>query len=320
MKSRNINVKSKIYLLAIINLILIMLFIFLGLNESNFNYNISKRIPKIIAIIISGSSIAFSSLVFQTMTNNRILTPSILGLDSLYIFFQTVIVLMFGSSSIFMLNKNINFIFSTMLMIIGTLTLYKLVVLRKRNIFFLLLVGTVMGTLLKTSATFMQVIIDPNEFEALQTVLYASFNNVNINILFFSLIITVVIAGVVYDDIKKFDVMLLGRENAINLSINYDKLSYKIIIIVSILISVSTALVGPLTFLGILIVNLSYQWLKTYKHNLLIIGSILISILALVGGQFIVERILNYSSTVSIIINFIGGVYFIYLLLKESNI
>ncbi|MBU5225242.1 iron chelate uptake ABC transporter family permease subunit [Clostridium senegalense] len=314
------NVKSKIYLLAIINLILIMLFIFLGLNESNFNYNISKRIPKIIAIIISGSSIAFSSLVFQTMTNNRILTPSILGLDSLYIFFQTVIVLMFGSSSIFMLNKNINFIFSTMLMIIGTLTLYKLVVLRKRNIFFLLLVGTVMGTLLKTSTTFMQVIIDPNEFEALQTVLYASFNNVNINILFFSLIITVVIAGVVYDDIKKYDVMLLGRENAINLGINYDKLSYKIIIIVSILISVSTALVGPLTFLGILIVNLSYQWFKTYKHNLLIIGSILISILALVGGQFIVERILNYSSTVSIIINFIGGVYFIYLLLKESNI
>lgn len=320
MKSRNINVKSKIYLLAIINLILIMLFIFLGLNESNFNYNISKRIPKIIAIIISGSSIAFSSLVFQTMTNNRILTPSILGLDSLYIFFQTVIVVMFGSSSIFMLNKNINFIFSTMLMIIGTLTLYKLVVLRKRNIFFLLLVGTVMGTLLKTSATFMQVIIDPNEFEALQTVLYASFNNVNINILFFSLIITVVIAGVVYDDIKKYDVMLLGRENAINLGINYDKLSYKIIIIVSILIAVSTALVGPLTFLGILIVNLSYQWFKTYKHNLLIIGSILISILALVGGQFIVERILNYSSTVSIIINFIGGVYFIYLLLKESNI
>lgn len=320
MKSRNINVKSKIYLLAIINLILIMLFIFLRLNESNFNYNISKRIPKIIAIIISGSSIAFSSLVFQTMTNNRILTPSILGLDSLYIFFQTVIVVMFGSSSIFMLNKNINFIFSTMLMIIGTLTLYKLVVLRKRNIFFLLLVGTVMGTLLKTSATFMQVIIDPNEFEALQTVLYASFNNVNINILFFSLIITVVIAGVVYDDIKKYDVMLLGRENAINLGINYDKLSYKIIIIVSILISVSTALVGPLTFLGILIVNLSYQWFKTYKHNLLIIGSILISILALVGGQFIVERILNYSSTVSIIINFIGGVYFIYLLLKESNI
>ena len=113
--------------------------------------------------------------------------------------------------------------------------------------------------------------------------------------------------------------MNLGREIAINLGINHDKLSKKLLLVVAVLVSISTALVGPITFLGLLVVNLSYQFFKTYKHSYLITGSVLISIIALVGGQFIVERILNFSTTVSIIINFIGGLYFIYLLLKEAK-
>ena len=93
----------------------------------------------------------------------------------------------------------------------------------------------------------------------------------------------------------------------------------KILLVVSILVAVSTALVGPVTFLGLLVVNLTYQYFKTYKHSLLIVGAMLISIIALLGGQILVERIFNFSSTVSIIINFIGGIYFIYLLLKEAR-
>ncbi|MGL5764776.1 MAG: iron chelate uptake ABC transporter family permease subunit, partial [Sarcina sp.] len=122
------------------------------------------------------------------------------------------------------------------------------------------------------------------------------------------------------DDIKKFDVLLLGKDNAKNLGIDYEKMSKKVILIVSILMAISTALVGPITFLGLLVANLSYQFIKSYKHNYVISGAILISILALVGGQFLVERLFNYNSTVSIIINFIGGVYFIYLLLRENKI
>ncbi|MGL5086144.1 MAG: iron chelate uptake ABC transporter family permease subunit, partial [Clostridium sp.] len=80
-----------------------------------------------------------------------------------------------------------------------------------------------------------------------------------------------------------------------------------------------TALVGPITFLGILVVNLSYEMMKSYKHSFIIPCSILISIIALVGGQFVVERILNYNSKISIIINFVGGIYFIYLLLKQNK-
>lgn len=311
--------RKKLILLGVIALAVVLLFLFQGLNKNNWDYNISKRVPKVIAIIITGGAIAYSSMIFQTVTNNRILTPSVLGLDSLYGFVQTLSVFIFGTSSVVMLNHKVNFGVSVLCMIISSLILYKFMFKKSNNIYFLLLVGTVLGTLFKTLSTFMQVLIDPNEFEALQTSLYASFNNVNTDILFITIVIVLLIFAFMYDDIKKLDVLLLGRENAINLGINYDKLSKKILVVVAILVSVSTALVGPITFLGILIVNLSYEFFSTYKHSVLIAGASLMGVIALVGGQFIVERILNYTSTVSIIINFIGGAYFLYLLLKESK-
>lgn len=313
--------KKKLYILGIVAVFLIGLFLFQGLNSRNWDYNLSKRIPKVIAIAITGGSIAFSSMIFQTVTNNRILTPSILGLDSLYMFVQTISVFLFGASSIFMINRNVNFMVSVTIMLAGTLVLYKILFKKdgNSNIFFLLLVGTVLGTLFKSMTSFMQVIIDPNEFEALQSKMFASFANVNTDILLISVIALLIIFVLFYDDVKKLDVMLLGRDQAINLGIDFDRFSKKILIVVAVLVSISTALVGQITFLGLLVVNLSYQFLNTYKHSYQITGSILISIIALIAGQFIVERILNFGSTVSIIINFVGGIYFIYLLMKEGK-
>lgn len=313
--------KKKLYILGIVALFVIGLFLFEGLNGINWDYNLSKRIPKVIAIAITGGSIAFSSMIFQTVTNNRILTPSILGLDSLYMFVQTISVFLFGASSIFMINRNVNFMVSVTIMLVGTLVLYKILFKKdgNSNIFFLLLVGTVLGTLFKSMTSFMQVIIDPNEFETLQSKMFASFANVNTDILLISVIALLIIFVLFYDDVKKLDVMLLGRDQAINLGIDFDRFSKKILIVVAVLVSISTALVGQITFLGLLVVNLSYQFLNTYKHSYQITGSILISIIALIAGQFIVERMLNFGSTVSIIINFIGGIYFIYLLMKEGK-
>ena len=115
------------------------------------------------------------------------------------------------------------------------------------------------------------------------------------------------------------DVMSLGRENAINLGVDYDRMVMNMLILSSVLIATSTALVGPITFFGLIVANLSYQFFSTYKHSILILGASLISIVALVGGQFFVEHVFELRTTLSVIINFIGGIYFIYLLLKESR-
>lgn len=293
---------------------------FLDINRENYEYFLSKRISKLIAIILTASSIAFSSLIFQTITNNKILTPSVLGLDSLYILIQTVIVFILGQGSIFMNNPHVNFLVSVAFMILFSMLLFKLLLGREsNNIFFLLLTGIIFGTLFKSLSSYMQFIIDPNEFLVIQGNMFASFNNINTNILAICTIILIAVIAYVYSYSEVLDVISLGREEAINLGIDYDKVLKRMLFIVCLLVSVSTALAGPLTFLGLLVVNITYQFIKTYKHKYLMIGSMLISIVLLIGGQLVVEKVLNFNTTLSVIINFIGGVYFIYILLKESK-
>lgn len=316
-----LNLSKKLYIIGAMIAVFSALFLTIGVSFEHFEYAMDQRIPKLIAIVITGFCIAFSSIVFQTITNNNILTPSVLGLDSLYILVQTIIVFLVGVDNTLITNKSNNFLLSVVVMVIASFILYKkLFEKANNNIFFLLLVGMIFGTLFKSLSTFMQVVIDPNEYAALQNNLYASFGNVNTNILFIAGIIIIALVPFIYDDIKSLDVISLGKEHAINLGVNYDKVVKKMIIVVAILVSVSTALVGPITFLGLLVTNVTKQIFRTYKHSYLIYASILISILTLVSGQFLVERVFTFTTTISVIINFIGGVYFIYLLLKESRV
>jgi len=313
--------KKKIYLLIALLSIGILLFLFLDLNAKSASYALSRRIPKIIAIVLTGSAIAYASLVFQTVTENRILTPSVLGLDALYIFIQTVIIFIVGSEAMATADSRTSFIISVVLMVIFSVGILGMILKKvKGNIYLLLLVGIITGTLFRSGSSFIQVIIDPNEFLILQGSLFASFNNVNTEVLVLSAVLLTGAMIIGMTKLKELDVLSLGRDNAINLGIDHKSLVNTVLVIVAILISVSTALVGPITFLGILVTNLSREMLKTYKHKYLIIGAMLISSTALVYGQLLVERVFEFSTPISVIINFIGGIYFIYLLLRENHL
>lgn len=312
--------KNSILVLLILSVILIISFLFVGVNSSNINYALYRRVPKVCAMVLTGASIGFSSLIFQTVTNNRILTPSILGIDSLYVLLQTTVVFLLGSSSVIISNGNINFIITISAMLIFSSVIYKFLFKGgNKNIFTLLLVGVVCGTLFQSLTTFMQVLIDPVEFQVVQDKMQASFNNINTNLLFISSIVIIICLGYVYDYLKVIDVMSLGRDQAINLGVDYDNMVKKMLVVVVLLTSVATALVGPITFLGLLVVNIARQVISTYKHSVLGIATILISIISLIGGQLLIEQLMNFGVSVSVIINFVGGIYFIYLVMKERN-
>jgi iron complex transport system permease protein len=312
------NNKSRIIILAVLAAALTAGYIFWDLGP-NWDYALPRRVIKIVAIIVVGCAIAFSTVIFQTVTNNKILTPSILGLDSMYMLIQTGVIFIFGSTHIMIMNKNLNFLITLAAMLIFASLLFKFMFKKNRNIYFLLLIGIIFGTLFGSMSSFMQVLIDPNEFQIIQNKMFASFNNVNTDLL--TLAIVLMIAAMIYfmRFLKYLDVMSLGRDQAINLGVDYDFVTKRVLIVVTVLISISTALIGPITFLGLLVANVAYQFIKSYQHKHIIPGAMLISVIALVGGQFIVERIFTFSTTLSVIINFVGGVYFIYLLLKENK-
>lgn len=295
------------------------LYLFQGLN-GNYDYILPRRVIKLIAMALTGVSIAYSTVIFQTITHNRILTPSIMGLDSLYLLLQTVIIFFLGSSHVAVMNTQVNFFISVIAMIGFALLLYQFLFRSGgRPIYFLLLVGIIVGTFLGSITTFLQVLIDPNEFTRVQDKMFASFNNVNGDLVWFALVIVIIVMVIGWRMVNELDVLSLGRDNAINLGVSYDKVVKRTLIISAVLIAVSTALVGPITFFGLIVANLSYQFFKTYKHSVLITGAALLSLVALIGGQWVVERVFTFSTTLSVIINFIGGIYFIYLLLRESR-
>ena len=311
--------KTKILILAAISMALIAIFMTIEVN-GNWDYIIPRRITKILAIIATSIAIAISTVIFQTISNNRILTPNVLGLDSLYMLVQTSVVFLFGSTSITMVNKNINFLLSIGMMILFSGILYKVLFSKeKQNIYFILLTGFIAGTFFDSITSFMQVLIDPNEFLIVQDRMFASINNVDSDLV----LISFIGIGIVLLSMKKLfnylDVLALGRDNAVNLGVSYDSVVKRLLVVVVVLISIATALVGPLTFLGLLITNIAYEIFKTYQHRYILLGSVFIGIIALVGGQLIVERVFTFSTTVSVIINFVGGIYFIYLLLRGSR-
>lgn len=311
--------KKKTYILLGLALLLSVLYVVFKLS-GNIGYILPRRIIKVVAIVLTGGAIAFSTTIFMTITNNRILTPSIMGLDSLYMLTQTFIIFVFGSRSLVLMNSNINYLLSIGIMVLFSLLFYQLLFKGEgNNIYFLLLIGMICGTFFSSFTDFMQVLIDPNEFMIAQDRMFASINNVNTNLVYLSIVLIVLVVLYFLRFYKYLDVLSLGKDHATNLGVPYDYVVKRLLIIVAILISVATALIGPITFLGLLVVNITYEFLKTYRHKYLIIGSICMSIIALVGGQFIVERLFAFQTTISVVINFVGGIYFIYLLLKENR-
>lgn len=309
----------KMIVLAVIGIICILLYGFYDI-KGGFDYAFPRRMMRVGAMVVTGFAIAYSTVIFQTITHNRILTPSIMGIDSMYEVVQTLIYFFAGSASIWVANQYLNYFTALVAMILFALILYRtLFRADKYPIYLLLLMGMIIGTFLGSSVSFLQVLIDPVEYLSLQNVLFASFTRIKVELLYISVVILITAFIFGYRMLHELDVAALGRENAINLGVNYDRLVMNSLILSSVLIATSTALVGPITFFGLIVANLSYHFFATYKHSVLILGAGLISVVALVGGQFLVEHVFEFNTTLSVIINFIGGVYFIYLLLKESR-
>ena len=313
--------KKRLFILTLLLILGIYLFLFMGLNPESYQYALSRRIPKVLAMLITGASIAYASLSFQTVTENRILTPSVLGLDAVFIFLQTLMAFFLGSTVLTGFGKQFSFLGMVLLMVLFSVGILGTLLKKLRgNIYLLLLVGIILGTLFRSGSSFLQVIIDPNEFLILQGKLFASFNNMDTEVLLMGSVLLMLSLALAMTDLRDMDVLILGRDHAINLGVSYEKLVYKTLFIVAILISVSTALVGPITFLGILVTNVSRELLKTYKHRELFLGATLIGGIALIYGQLLVERVFTFSAPISVLINFVGGVYFIYLLLREGKL
>lgn len=290
-------------------------------NERLFFYALKLRTPKLIVMIITAFAIGGASLVFQSVINNTIVTPCLLGMNSLYTLIHTAVVFFAGSTSVLANNANASFAVDLVIMGITATVIYGWLFKKTNyNVLYVLLIGTVLTSFFTSIQSTLTRVMDPNEYDNLLSTLVASFSNVNSEIIVFSVVVLGVLIFVLRKDLALLDVITLGRQQAVNLGVDYDRTIRRLLLGVTICIAVATAMVGPISFLGLIIANLSRQLLQTFRHGQLILGSALFGTIVLVAGQLIVEHVFTYSIPVSVFITVGGGIYFLYLLLTRRRV
>ena len=290
-------------------------------NAKLLAYSMRIRAPKLIVMLITAFAIGGASLVFQSIINNTIVTPCLLGMNSLYTLIHTAVVFCAGSGSVLAANANAAFAIDLVLMGITATLIYSYLFKKtKHNVLYVLLVGTVLTSFFSSVQSTMTRVMDPNEYDTLLTTLVASFSNVNAEIIIFALVVLAAVIFFLRRELALLDVLTLGKEQAINLGVDYDRCIRRLLLGVTLAIAVATAMVGPISFLGLIIANLARQLLRTYRHTQLILGSALFGMIVLVGGQIIVEHVFTYAVPISVFITVGGGLYFLYLLLTRRRV
>lgn len=288
--------------------------------KGGWDFVLPFRGRKLAGLVLVATAIAISTVLFQTVTNNRILTPSIMGFDALYRMIQTLLIFFLGSIELQNIDTHMLFFTEAAIMMVFSGLLFQwLFSGAVRDLHLLVLVGFVFGALFRSLSDFMQRIINPNDFTVLQDRTFANFSTIDETLLGISAILIVGIGSLAWSMHRKLDVLALGRETATNLGVNFRQTVLIVLAMVSVLVSISTALVGPVTFFGLLVANLAYALLGSSRHAITLPAAILIAILCLAGGQLILERLLEFNTSLSIIIEFIGGIVFIILLLRGNT-
>lgn len=289
-------------------------------NSKLFRYILSLRVPTLIVMMISAFAIGSASVIFQSIIQNRIVTPCLLGMNGMYTLVHTAVVFVAGSGSVLAANSNLSFFVDLIVMGITATFVYSYMFRKTgNNVLYVLLIGTVLSSFFGSVQSTMIRVMDPNEYDALLTTLVADFTNVNVEVIMISIILLTGLAIFLKRDLMLLDVITLGKAQAINLGVDYDRTVRRLLLGVVLCIAVATAMVGPISFLGLIIANLARQIFKTHRHSYLIPGSAFLGMIAMVSGQVISQHLFSYGVPISTFITIGGGIYFLYLLLFHKG-
>lgn len=305
--------------LAVLAVVTLLAFMTLGV-EADWAFVLQHRGTKALTMLVVACALGMSTVVFQTVTHNTILTPAVMGLDALYLFLQAVLVLVLGSVGVVQLGLLPKYGLEIVLMVVLSVGLMRwLFTGHASSLHLMLLVGMVMGILFRSMTSFAMRMIDPNEFATLQDRMFANFNTIHTQLLLPSLVVLALGTAFFWRRRHVLDVLALGRDAAVNLGVHYQRQVLQLLVVMCAMVAISTALVGPVTFFGLLVANMAYQWMGTRRHAWVLPAVVLWGCVLLLAGQVVLERVLGFNSALSVVVEFVGGLVFIYLLMRKGK-
>ncbi|MVA76200.1 iron chelate uptake ABC transporter family permease subunit [Auraticoccus sp. F435] len=306
--------------LAALTVAAVLAFGFIDLKGS-WEYALGLRARQVAALLVVGVAVGASSVVFQTIAGSRILTPGVMGFDSLYLLVQTVVVYVFGTATFLSLGAQNRFLVNLVLLTMFGLLLFRWLFRRSsRNLFVLVLIGVVCGSLFAALTSFASRLLSPNDYLTLQDVAFASFTTVDADLLGVTAVITAAACLGFVPLLRRLDIVDLGHDTATGLGVGYHRVVLTSLVLVTVLVASSTALVGPMTFLGLIVANLARQLLPTHRHAVLVPAAALVGAICTVLGQTVVVHVFALTTTLSVVVNLVGGLYFLYLLMRTARL
>ena len=235
----------KLVILAVLVLLASVAYLTVDVNPKYLSFAMGLRVPMLLVMLIAAFAIGGASIVFQSIIHNTIVTPCLLGMNSLYTLIHTAVVFFAGSSSILAANANLSFAADLIIMGVTATLIYSYFFKKtKHNVLYVLLIGTVLTSLFSSIQTTLTRVMDPNEYDNLLNTLVASFSNINTEIIIFSVIVLGVVIAFLGKDLSVLNVLTLGKNQAINLGVNYDRSVRRLLLGVTLFIAVATAIAG----------------------------------------------------------------------------
>ncbi len=279
------------------------------------------RATSLAVIIVVAFCQGIATVSFQTVTNNRIITPSIMGFEALYVLVQTSAVFFLGAAGILAVQGVGQYLLQVGLMVGFAAVLYGWLLSGSRgNMQIMLLVGIILGAGMGAISTFMQRLLTPSEFDLLVARLIGSIANADATYLGVAVPLAALAGGILWSQTRRLNVIALGRETAINLGLDHQRQARIVLLLVSVLMAVSTSMVGPMTFLGFLVAMLAYQLADTHDHRHVFPVAWLTGFVVLAGAYFVLKNVFYAAGSVGVIIEIIGGGFFLTYILRKGRL
>ncbi|HEF2268580.1 TPA: ABC transporter permease [Campylobacter coli] len=283
-----------------------------SLSTTQLEIILLTRIPRLIAILLTGMSLSVCGLIMQQLTQNKFVSPTTAGtMDCAK--FGILISLIFFTGASFFTQALIASIFALLGSFIFIQILRKI---KLKDVIFVPLIGLMFGGIINAITTFFAYAL--NYIQNIQGWLQGSMANVmqgNYELLYISLPLFIL----AYFLAHKITIAGMGEDLALNLGVSYNTILFLGLIIVSIITSVVIVSIGVIPFLGLIIPNLVAIYRgDNLKKNLIYI--------ALCGALFllicdIISRlvIFPFEMPLSITTGVLGSLIFIFLLLKRKT-
>ena len=226
------------------------------------------RFPRAIAATFAGAALGVGGLQMQTLFNNPLAGPFVLGINSGASLGVALVVL--GTGFLGGVVSNFSIAMAASLGAIAVLTLVLTISRRVPHNATLLIIGLMLGYVSNSLVT---LLLHFSPSEAMRLYLswtFGSFSQIQREQLpLFTLLITVG-GAIAYLSSKSLNALLLGKQYAQSLGLDLLKTRRQIILSTAILSGTVTAFCGPISFIGLAVPHLCRGLLKTVNHHLLL--------------------------------------------------